>query len=303
MPNIDRNSIKAAKKITEDFIKDRTIRETVLRFLFDSIKHANSLKANNWNLNLDKNGQFIRLNAGHEYCIEIFKDKIIILCLKESLKKQLQGKNTDITFKGYNKNEKILSKKLNEVPDCLVKVPDSVACYIEHNKILNYISLLKKSNLDFIEYAILNTTQLPSMRNAHSIGFIEYLNGYHFIPENISTNMSHLKNILTKEREKAKKLDIDLLKKKAILSPKIATKARVNQTQFVRNQYVVEYAKRIANGICQDCLQPAPFKSKANEEPFLETHHIIPLSEGGEDTIENTMALCPNCHRKRHYGI
>ncbi|WP_223111555.1 HNH endonuclease [Billgrantia pellis] len=24
------------------------------------------------------------------------------------------------------------------------------------------------------------------------------------------------------------------------------------------------------------------------------------LAKGGEDTIENTVALCPNCHRKMH---
>jgi len=29
----------------------------------------------------------------------------------------------------------------------------------------------------------------------------------------------------------------------------------------------------------------------------------VPLSEGGEDTLENAIALCPNCHRKMHYGI
>lgn len=34
--------------------------------------------------------------------------------------------------------------------------------------------------------------------------------------------------------------------------------------------------------------------------PFLETHHIECLSEGGEDTIENTVALCPNCRKKMH---
>jgi len=32
----------------------------------------------------------------------------------------------------------------------------------------------------------------------------------------------------------------------------------------------------------------------------LELHHIIPLSEGGEDTIENSVLLCPNCHRLEH---
>ncbi|WP_245612033.1 HNH endonuclease [endosymbiont 'TC1' of Trimyema compressum] len=44
----------------------------------------------------------------------------------------------------------------------------------------------------------------------------------------------------------------------------------------------------------------APFKNKANK-PYLETHHIIWLSEGGRgDTIDNTVALCPNCHKKMH---
>lgn len=43
----------------------------------------------------------------------------------------------------------------------------------------------------------------------------------------------------------------------------------------------------------------APFID-AKGEPYLEVHHIIWLSHGGADTIENTVALCPNCHRKMH---
>ena len=27
---------------------------------------------------------------------------------------------------------------------------------------------------------------------------------------------------------------------------------------------------------------------------------IVELSKGGEDTVENAVALCPNCHRKMH---
>jgi len=32
----------------------------------------------------------------------------------------------------------------------------------------------------------------------------------------------------------------------------------------------------------------------------LECHHVKWLSKEGEDTIENAVALCPNCHRKMH---
>jgi 5-methylcytosine-specific restriction protein A len=62
---------------------------------------------------------------------------------------------------------------------------------------------------------------------------------------------------------------------------------------------VAELAKRRAQGICQLCDDPAPFVDKKGN-PFLETHHIVWLSKDGEDTIENTVALCPNCHRKMH---
>lgn len=33
---------------------------------------------------------------------------------------------------------------------------------------------------------------------------------------------------------------------------------------------------------------------------YLELHHIKPLSEGGDDTFENMVLLCPNCHRMFH---
>ena len=70
-------------------------------------------------------------------------------------------------------------------------------------------------------------------------------------------------------------------------------------TQYQRNEYVSEFAKRRANGICQLCAEPAPFIKK-NKEPYLEVHHIVWLAKGGEDTLENTVAICPNCHRRMH---
>jgi predicted HNH restriction endonuclease len=69
--------------------------------------------------------------------------------------------------------------------------------------------------------------------------------------------------------------------------------------QIVRDKYIAEYAKRRAKGVCQLCMQPAPFK-KNDGEPYLESHHIIWLSRGGADSGENVVALCPNCHRKMH---
>lgn len=73
----------------------------------------------------------------------------------------------------------------------------------------------------------------------------------------------------------------------------------VKSVQKERDEFVSEYAKRLAGGICSLCKQPAPFKKK-DGSPYLETHHVIWLANGGSDSIDNTVALCPNCHRKMH---
>jgi 5-methylcytosine-specific restriction protein A len=57
-----------------------------------------------------------------------------------------------------------------------------------------------------------------------------------------------------------------------------------------------------ANGVCEKCKNPAPFFRAKDDTPFLEIHHKIHLANGGEDTIENAIAVCPNCHREFHYG-
>ena len=76
----------------------------------------------------------------------------------------------------------------------------------------------------------------------------------------------------------------------------------VIQRIFQRNPDVAAEVLSRANGVCQTCKKPAPFHKKSNSEPYLEVHHVKQLAEGGEDTVENAIAVCPNCHRKAHYG-
>lgn len=71
---------------------------------------------------------------------------------------------------------------------------------------------------------------------------------------------------------------------------------------FDRNPYVVAEVLIRAKGNCEGCGQPAPFSRRTDSTPYLEVHHIKPLSKGGHDSIENAIGLCPNCHRKAHFG-
>lgn len=75
-------------------------------------------------------------------------------------------------------------------------------------------------------------------------------------------------------------------------------KRTTSTTTYDRNELVSEHTKRRAKGKCDLCSNEAPFISKG--EPYLECHHVIHLAQGGPDEYYNTVALCPNCHRKVH---
>ena len=60
---------------------------------------------------------------------------------------------------------------------------------------------------------------------------------------------------------------------------------------------VHSYAIQRSKGICESCETPAPFETR-NGTPYLEVHHLIPISKGGPDHPENVAAVCPNCHRR-----
>ena len=71
---------------------------------------------------------------------------------------------------------------------------------------------------------------------------------------------------------------------------------------YIRNPDVVAEVLHRANGSCEECRKAAPFVRSSNGTPYLEVHHRKQLSDGGDDTVKNAVALCPNCHRKKHFG-
>jgi len=301
---LSRENIQDARYLLEKFIPNSYDRDILIEFLANSIIYASKIDNSNWNLNLDKRAKFIRFNVGHEYCIQIKKNEILIICMKNQLKPFFADKSRDILFQGYSNKVKINSYYLNKTPDILSKVPNSVGCLIKPKNLKKYVPIFESANREFIEYAIKNTTILPIMKHTHSLGVIKYIKSVanREIPNPIYTlSYEELKRYEEKLILKAKRLSLYELRKKALEKQELK-KVNIYSKQYIRNPFVSEYAKRIAKGICQDCKKPAPFINKITGEPYLETHHIIPLAKGGSDTIDNVIALCPNCHRKRHYG-
>lgn len=107
---------------------------------------------------------------------------------------------------------------------------------------------------------------------------------------------------LIAEVDKAQALTHDALSRLVALAPKKPKRKPVLTLAFERSPYVIAAALRRANGKCEICSSPAPFNKRTDGTPYLEVHHRTRLADDGEDTLGNAVAVCPNCHRKAHYG-
>lgn len=147
-------------------------------------------------------------------------------------------------------------------------------------------------------------TTVPSLKNNfkfHTIDdFKNKINNY--IEKTYWHSINKLQENFDKEVEIGRKLTqmerLDKMKN----YPEHPTTSESKVKVYNRNPYVIAEVLEKAKGKCHYCGQDAPFNRTSDETPFLEVHHIVSLSDGGKDTIENTIALCPNCHRGMHYG-
>lgn len=107
---------------------------------------------------------------------------------------------------------------------------------------------------------------------------------------------------LAREVDAMKRLSEAELAARLERAPRIPQRVQIVSMGFRRSAVVIAAALRRAKGVCEKCHAPAPFTRRADDSPYLEVHHWQALSQGGEDTLENAAALCPNCHREAHHG-
>lgn len=82
-------------------------------------------------------------------------------------------------------------------------------------------------------------------------------------------------------------------------------KRRVADSEAIeRDAEVKRWVLDKADGQCELCRMPSPYRSRAKGNPwYLEVHHVVPLKQNGPDTVCNAVALCPNCHTRCHQSI
>lgn len=127
------------------------------------------------------------------------------------------------------------------------------------------------------------------------------------LPDWVGVSETVVKKQLDEELDRAVKKSLqdeaEERKERLEKAPVLPTKVQAISYAFRRNPDVVAEVLRRAKGKCESCKRDAPFLRASDGTPFLEMHHIVTLADGGEDTVANATALCPNCHRKMHFGI
>ena len=151
----------------------------------------------------------------------------------------------------------------------------------------------------------------------HNISYIYDLAGRYWIKglkpaKHVGTNtLPIIEELIQKNEEVYANLQAEfeeqvsrLRQEKIISTPsgnKSPTKQAVRNTSYVRDAKVAAWVLENSQGQCEACNRLAPFV-KHGGDFYLEVHHLRRLADGGSDTITNAIAVCPNCHRKLHYG-
>lgn len=115
--------------------------------------------------------------------------------------------------------------------------------------------------------------------------------------------LQDLETAFQDEVKKSKSLTSEERRRRLADARKIPEVRRVMVKTFERNPDVVAETLHNAVGRCGCCGKRGPFERRSDGSRYLEVHHKVPLAKGGEDTLENAIALCPNCHREMHYGV
>jgi len=91
---------------------------------------------------------------------------------------------------------------------------------------------------------------------------------------------------------------LDVLKDDEFLANE-STEVKINRIK--RYQKVIKKLKTKYQNRCQ--IEGCNFTfEKENGEYYSEGHHLEPLSQGGSQTEDNVVILCPNHHRMFHYA-
>jgi len=100
-------------------------------------------------------------------------------------------------------------------------------------------------------------------------------------------------------KEMSKEELFELIEEKNQCNEDMARKDRIESGVFRRDPLLTELLKEYFDFKCIFCSSSI---ERDEGNPYIESHHIIHLSDSGLDTADNIAIVCPNCHKTFHFG-
>jgi 5-methylcytosine-specific restriction enzyme A len=183
--------------------------------------------------------------------------------------------------------------------------PKEIEIYFEvkGKKCVNLISItkLRKTVNQFDVSNLIKESNEEPLKHRTQAGGYSYVYALPLVSIDVTVIKEREEEELEQEVAKSIMDDDFSLENRLKLAPKIPEKVVALSTAFKRNADVIAFVLKRAKGKCELCGLDAPFQ-RLNDTPYLEVHHWITLADGGEDTVNNAGALCPNCHKNAHFG-
>jgi len=210
---------------------------------------------------------------------------------------------------GWEDKRELSERRRQEVGDHLKRYQAGEADYFMEfdenaKKAVNLITIRSLIPLDSLySTSLLRKVSdgLPLKKRTRAGGWSEVYDIGDLVNLPIETEEQYVSD-LTARIEGSKGLSDAALHEKLDTASRNPERVQVVSVGYRRNPHVITAVLRRANGVCERCRRNAPFIRRSDGSPYLEMHHWIPLSQDGEDTVENAAALCPNCHRELHHG-
>ncbi len=208
---------------------------------------------------------------------------------------------------GWEDKNELAQERLAFLNDHIKKYqPNEEKIYFDVNgkSCVNLVSItnLKKLKNQFSVGNLIKVSDEKPLKNRTRSGGWSYVHALALL----SIEKTTIKDQLSEEFEKSVSQsltdDDESIKRRLVNAPKVPEKVQTISYDYRRNPDVVATVLKRAKGKCELCQLEAPFLKASDSSPYLEVHHWILLAEGGEDTVDNAGALCPNCHKQAHFG-
>lgn len=209
---------------------------------------------------------------------------------------------------GWANKKNIPSTEIEAINNFIKKYqPNETEVYFEANgsecvNLITITNLVQLEDTFSISYLTKISDNKPLKRRtrAGNWSVVKIPPDYLFLEQNVLDE--DLAKELEEEVKKSKSLTSTERIERLSKAAKLPKRTKILTSGFKRNPDVIVEVLKRARGVCEKCNKPAPFLRAKNDTPFLEIHHKVHLANGGEDTVKNAIAVCPNCHRELHFG-